>query len=422
MEYFQRMGNGDEIASFKKYPRITVITTNFNSRKYIDLSTMSLRSIFELDYPNMEVIMVDSASNDGSYEILCEKGKEFERIYGKRFKCYKLRKDLGNSFALLYGYHKRDPSSKYILTVDNDFVIVNKKILKELVLIVEKYKNIGAIAPLPLWCERQFFKSLLNGNFAKRVMMNKCHLQDGVNLFDFLGNILVLFIFLPKSINPIINNELLYSEIILPASYVCSCFALYRVCDFFFPYFFYILGDDIAYSFLLWIKGFKVVYYWKLAGFHFSESIMGKVKLDRIYFKYRNSLLIRYVFLPRLFWLYFVLKSMYTFFEMLREYNFKGIICYAEYVRAFIHIFIYKYKERFIRMYNLDDKVNLFSFFKYYCVPSLIKRGSFLRYIFGCRLSGRMGLEYFLRRYIIPAMKEKKVKRNQNWEMGQERI
>ena len=85
---------------------------------------------------------------------------------------------------------------------------------------------------------------------------------------------------------------------------------------------------------------------------------------------------------------------------MFVKYKLRGIRYYVEYVRAFIHILLYSYKKRFIKIYELNDKNNIFLHFKFYCIPSLIKRGLFIKNIFGCVFSGKKGLEYLLKRYI----------------------
>jgi glycosyltransferase involved in cell wall biosynthesis len=49
-------------------PPLSIIWVNYNSMSIMDIALRSLKSILELEYPDYEVIVVDNASNDGSFE------------------------------------------------------------------------------------------------------------------------------------------------------------------------------------------------------------------------------------------------------------------------------------------------------------------------------------------------------------------
>jgi len=49
------------------WPRISVVTVSYNQREYLE---QCLRSVFDQHYPNLEFIVVDGRSTDGSVEIL----------------------------------------------------------------------------------------------------------------------------------------------------------------------------------------------------------------------------------------------------------------------------------------------------------------------------------------------------------------
>jgi glycosyltransferase involved in cell wall biosynthesis len=50
------------------WPPLSIIWVNYNSMGIMDIVLRSLKSILELEYPDYEVIVVDNASNDGSFE------------------------------------------------------------------------------------------------------------------------------------------------------------------------------------------------------------------------------------------------------------------------------------------------------------------------------------------------------------------
>lgn len=50
------------------WPPLSIIWVNYNSMDTMDIVLRSLKSVLELEYPDYEVIVVDNASNDGSFE------------------------------------------------------------------------------------------------------------------------------------------------------------------------------------------------------------------------------------------------------------------------------------------------------------------------------------------------------------------
>ena len=59
-------------------PKVTVVTVVFNAAQEIETT---LKSIFEQNYKNKEVIIIDGGSTDGTLEII----RKFERSGEARF-------------------------------------------------------------------------------------------------------------------------------------------------------------------------------------------------------------------------------------------------------------------------------------------------------------------------------------------------
>src|SRR5258706_15191827 len=74
-------------------PRITIVTPSYNQAQYVDAT---IRSVLEQGYPNLEYIVVDGASTDGSAEVI--------RRHADRLAWWVSEKDGGQSAALAKGF------------------------------------------------------------------------------------------------------------------------------------------------------------------------------------------------------------------------------------------------------------------------------------------------------------------------------
>jgi len=113
--------------------KVSIIVLNWNGKKFLK---NCLNSLKKLTYPNMEIIIVDNYSTDGSQEFVKKKYPEFLLLENK--KNYGFAK--GNNI----GFHAS--SGKYVLFLNND-TIVKPNFLEPLVEDCEKDPKIGCIQP-----------------------------------------------------------------------------------------------------------------------------------------------------------------------------------------------------------------------------------------------------------------------------------
>jgi GT2 family glycosyltransferase len=115
----------------KKRPTVSVIILNYNGKKYLQ---QTLPAVVKLDYPSYETIVVDNGSDDGSLEYIST-FKKIKLIRSPRFK--------EKNYACNYAIGKA--KGEFILLLDNDVVIVDKKILNRLIDFYNSTVNPGAI-------------------------------------------------------------------------------------------------------------------------------------------------------------------------------------------------------------------------------------------------------------------------------------
>ena len=117
----------------KIHPLVSIITVNYNQSKVtIDL----LKSIREITYPNVEIIVVDNASPNDNPELLKEEFPEIQLI--------KSKKNLG--FAGGNNIGVRASKGEYLMFINND-TEVPKYFLEPLVDLLEKDTSIGMVSP-----------------------------------------------------------------------------------------------------------------------------------------------------------------------------------------------------------------------------------------------------------------------------------
>lgn len=95
-DHFCEPSDRRRLAPQRDWPRISVVTTSYNQRDYLE---QCLLSVLDQRYPHLEYIVVDAGSTDGSVELL--------RWYQERYNCFAkliLEPDNGQSDGLNKGF------------------------------------------------------------------------------------------------------------------------------------------------------------------------------------------------------------------------------------------------------------------------------------------------------------------------------
>ncbi len=309
-----------------------VVTSNFNSKPYLSIAKLSLYSIFNaIEEINMQrnykILLIDSASTDGSFEELLELGKKLSIETKISFEAIRLDKDLGNSFAYFYGFlYSRSRGADYVIYMDNDLVVTYPETLLKMQELAEKLSRANikyyAVAPMIIWDNRERGARIAGKNIDPRIIiqyirkdvetsMGKKILETNTVYIDILGRV----------INPLNGPLLECRDIISPSHektkkpfiispFAASTFSLHpsRVAPLF-P-FLYIWGDDLLTAGYHAYKGYYSYIIPDIIGVHYTISPKKRTSPKELYYSNRNNVFINFAS-GRNKHLFYVVASLY---------------------------------------------------------------------------------------------------------------
>ncbi len=122
---------GDEDPKAK--PLVSIIISNYNGLRYGHIASC-LKSVFEVNYPNLEILVVDNASSDGSVEYL--KGN-----FGSEARLRVIENPV-NSYSVGLNLGINAAKGTYLVFLNND-TEVDRDFIGELVKVLEEQPDIG---------------------------------------------------------------------------------------------------------------------------------------------------------------------------------------------------------------------------------------------------------------------------------------
>lgn len=103
------------------YPLVSVVIPVFNVSEYV---VESIESVLAQTYPNLEIIIVDDASTDGTYEVLLNKFSSTKNI-----RIFKNDVNRKISYSLNFGI--KEAKGEYIARIDGDDIAMPDRIEKQ---------------------------------------------------------------------------------------------------------------------------------------------------------------------------------------------------------------------------------------------------------------------------------------------------
>ncbi|MCX8031282.1 MAG: glycosyltransferase family 2 protein [Thermodesulfovibrionales bacterium] len=233
---------------------VSIIIVNYNGK---GLLKDCLESLLTQSYREMQVILVDNASTDGS--------KEFVEQYYPNIKLIKLKENKGFSGGNIEGL--KHAEGEYLMLINND-VTLHRDCIRNLIETISPLKEVGIGAP-----------KIIN------YYLNKI---DSAG--DGFSTILKAF----KRGEGLEISYYNYQEYIFGA---CAGAAIYRrkMIDEigFFDDDFFLIHEDTDLNFRAQLMGWKVLYVPSAIAYHKVRSTIGEMSDLAVYYSLRNSELVR---------------------------------------------------------------------------------------------------------------------------------
>jgi GT2 family glycosyltransferase len=112
---------------------VSVVILNYNHKDFL---RACISSALELDWPELEVIVVDNVSSDGSAEMV-------ETEFGERVQLIR-RKENSPTAGRNQGFNAA--KGAYILSLDNDIVLTDKTVVRKAMSLFEKLPKVALLA------------------------------------------------------------------------------------------------------------------------------------------------------------------------------------------------------------------------------------------------------------------------------------
>jgi GT2 family glycosyltransferase len=248
-------------------PKVVVFILNYNSLDFKFTVYESIESALRISYPQLDVVVIDNASSDGSFEAIRDR-------FGKDVILIRLDRNYGYSGGNEFGferYNEERGSLDYAVFMNNDFTITNEDFAKDLVGFLERSEDVVLA---------QGFN--LNGD--------RVHVDSAGHFVDGLLRVIARYNGLKISECPYKNSYVTYTS---SSCFISKVKVIREVRGYFFEPKFFGLWDESDLAFNMWSYGLKSMFIATTVGIHQVNRSFGKFPFLTEYLFMRNKYALR---------------------------------------------------------------------------------------------------------------------------------
>ncbi len=251
-------------------PKATIIWVNYNSHSILDIVLTSLRGVFELDYPNLEIFIIDNGSTDGSFEVIKKYTEKKKSSTNSRVRILRFTRNLGFITANNIAFKLRNRESRYIVLLNNDAEPFSQSLseLIEILINLRQEKVAGIQGIISTWDK----KYIDNMGFIVDELLFTHALYRGE------------LVSTPK--RPHLCTFISGAYSVYDIDYLVNINKKEKIFDE--PFFAYY--DDKILGFKMWSGNYKLISYPILAGRHYGSASFRKTSTFKLYLTTRNFL------------------------------------------------------------------------------------------------------------------------------------
>jgi GT2 family glycosyltransferase len=228
-------------------PSVSVIIVNYNNRKYLE---KCLESVFNSNYPDLEVVFVDNASTDGSVDLV-------KKMFGCKCSLIIIQNSENLGYAEGNNVGIRHASGEYFVLLNND-TEVDRDWISELVRVMGSDICIGAVQ-------------------SKLVSMNSRERLDSAGGFiDRFGFPMERGAQEEDCGQYKIEDEIFYAK---GAGFAVRRCILKETGLFDKDYFLYFEETDLCWR--IWLRGYRIVFAPKSIVYHFGFASISETKTQK---------------------------------------------------------------------------------------------------------------------------------------------
>jgi GT2 family glycosyltransferase len=112
---------------------VSVVILSYNNKQFL---RMSVTKALELNWPELEVIVVDNASSDGSPDMIEAEFRDRIRLIRRKHNSPTAGRNEGFNAA----------NGKYILSIDNDIVLTDRNTVNKAVALFDQFSKVALLA------------------------------------------------------------------------------------------------------------------------------------------------------------------------------------------------------------------------------------------------------------------------------------